>query len=102
MPFGMGARLCVGMRLAQANILAVAAVLLKRIEWEAVPVPRQRRRRRRKMLLALWARVRGKEAGVGGGEDDRQAGPSLDIRYPGAGVFQGGVLLRVMGKREIG
>lgn len=102
----MGPRLCLGMRLAQGEILAVAAVLLKRIDWEVVPVPmpRRRRRRRRTMLLALWARVRGKEAAGGGGAegDERQGGPSLDIRYPGAGVFRGGVPLQVMGKRVIG
>lgn len=110
MPFGVGPRLCLGMRLAQAEILAVAAVLLKRIDWEVVPVPTPRRRwrrrppRGRRLLLALWALVRGKEVSdrAEGEEEEGGGGPRLDIRYPGAGVFRGGVPLRVMGKRESG
>lgn len=93
----MGPRQCLGMRLAQVEILAVAVVLLKRVDWAPAPKPRPRRKHWRLLLASVWGR--GQQPPDTDATEEGQGGPSLDVRYPGAATFRGGVRLQVMGRR---
>ena len=62
-PFGMGPRVCLGMRLALAESMVVLTILLKTVKFSV------------------------------------KEGRSLDVRYPGAATFKGGVKVVVEGMR---
>lgn len=88
-PFGMGSRVCLGMRLSLMETRAVVAVLLKRLDWTPVA---QKPRSRRRRVVAKLRRLVGNT--TSGGETER-----LRITYPGTAAFPDGVRLRVKGQR---
>lgn len=90
-PFGLGPRVCLGMRLAQLETRAVVAVLLKRLAWAPAPQSGARRRRAAAALRRVLGRGE-KGAGVDGVE-------RLRITYPGTAAFPDGVRLLVQGPR---
>lgn len=95
LPFGMGPRVCLGMRLSLIETRAVVAILLKRLEW-APPAPPKKSRRRR--AVATLRRL------VGRSSRDRmeEAVERLRITYPGTAAFPDGVKLRAKGRRQQG
>lgn len=96
-PFGIGSRVCLGMRLAQLETRAVVAVLLKRVEWGPAPVGAGGKGSRRRWVADKVRRVLGKggEKGEGGGVE------RLRITYPGTAAFPDGVRLLVKGPRAV-
>lgn len=92
MPFGMGGRMCLGMRLALLQARAVVAVLLTRLDWAPAP---QSPRSFRRQLAARVRRLLGRE------EDKKEEGrvERLRISYPSTAVFPDGVTLSVKERR---
>lgn len=88
-PFGMGARVCLGMRLSLIETRAVAAVLLKRLDW--APVAQKPRSRPRRVAAKLRRLV--------GNTKNGEGVERLRITYPGTAAFPDGVRLLVKGRR---